>query len=341
MNKRLPARPNLEHLRTQAKTLLSNLKQGKAQPFLEHLPAAKGKTPDQLKGLRLADAQTVVARQCGFASWPNLVHHVEQLRSMEGTWEFESLEVDGSPMPFGDARLLIDGDRFRMESPEAHYEGIFTVDAECDPHWIDIEFVEGPEAGNWCHGIYELHGDVLRLCLGLVGAERPSAFETKPGSGHALEELRRSKRIRPEGVDGGTPRQAATATQSEPQELDAFVPCEYRGAWVPTHLAMNGKELAANLLSMGSRITTESETKVVFGGQTMLHAKVRIDERQAPAAVDYLYLFGPAKGKIGLGIAAWIDGELCFNIAAPGQPRPTDFTCEPESNRTFSRWRKA
>ena len=43
--------------------------------------------------------------------------------------------------------MMIDGDRFRMESPEATYEGIFTIDVEADPAQIDIEFVEGPEAG--------------------------------------------------------------------------------------------------------------------------------------------------------------------------------------------------
>ena len=55
-------------------------------------------------------------------------------------------------MSRGDARgprgMLIDGDRFRTESPEATYEGVFNIDVEADPHDIDIEFVEGPEAGN-------------------------------------------------------------------------------------------------------------------------------------------------------------------------------------------------
>jgi uncharacterized protein (TIGR03067 family) len=68
---------------------------------------------------------------------------------MEGTWGFRSLEVDGSTMPdsmLTNSRLLIDGDRFRMESPEADYEGIFVIDVEQAPHHIDIEFVEGPES---------------------------------------------------------------------------------------------------------------------------------------------------------------------------------------------------
>ena len=45
-------------------------------------------------------------------------------------------------------------------------------------------------------------------------------------------------------------------------------------------------------LAFGSRTSTGNEVKVVFGGQAMVHAKMRIDERVTPMAVDYLNL-GP------------------------------------------------
>ena len=43
VDKKLPARPNLDHLRRQAKTLLTQLKDGEppaAQAFIDHLPEA-------------------------------------------------------------------------------------------------------------------------------------------------------------------------------------------------------------------------------------------------------------------------------------------------------------
>src|SRR6187399_2459825 len=134
----LPARPNLEHLRTQAKELLANLRAGDpaaVQIFIEHLPAARGQTPQQVRnaGFRLADAQSAIARRSGFAAWPSLARHVEQLRALEGKWTFLSLEVDCAAMPAAmttASRLLLDGDAFRMESPEATYEGVFTIDVE-------------------------------------------------------------------------------------------------------------------------------------------------------------------------------------------------------------------
>ena len=155
MSKKLPARPNLDHLRSQAKTLLTKLRDGDpkaAKTFADHLPEAAKLSPEQVRqrGFRLADAQAAIARKTGFAAWPSLARHVDLLRRMEGTWTFKSLEVDGQPMPtamLSHSIMLIDGDRFRMESPEATYEGIFTIDVEPQPQRIDIDFIEGPEAG--------------------------------------------------------------------------------------------------------------------------------------------------------------------------------------------------
>src|SRR5436853_614200 len=78
-------------------------------------------------------------------------------------------------------RLRIDGDRFRMESPEGTYEGVFTIDVEAEPHGIDIEFVEGPEAGNSNFGVFRLAGtDGLEICLDMSGKGRPAGFRTTP-----------------------------------------------------------------------------------------------------------------------------------------------------------------
>src|SRR5437762_7800522 len=194
--KHLPSRPNLDHLRGQAKKVLADLK--------KRNPKAK-----------LADAQLQVARDSGFKSWPALAKHVEQLRLLEGEWRFVGLQVDGSDMPAAvtaQSRILMDGDRFRTESPEANYEGVFTIDASTEPMRIDIEFVEGPEAGNWSYGIYELNGDQLTICLGLTGAARPTGFSTSPGSGHALERLRRVSADRPASVTGGVRAAASQKT---------------------------------------------------------------------------------------------------------------------------------
>jgi hypothetical protein len=97
VTRRLTTRPNLDHLRGQAKMLLADLRDGKAdaaRTFIAHLPKARKMSPAQARAaeFRLADAQSVVARQSGFASWPSLAKHVEQLRALEGEWHFEFLQ---------------------------------------------------------------------------------------------------------------------------------------------------------------------------------------------------------------------------------------------------------
>ena len=356
--KSLPARPHLDHLRRQAKTLLTELKDGRAsaiRAFKEHLPAARRLASGHIAaaGFRLADAQLVIARQSGFGSWPGLSRHVEQLRGLEGEWRFERLEVDGHVTPasmIAHTRLLIDGDAFRTESPEANYDGVFTIDADETPSRIDIEFVEGPEAGTVSYGLFELDGDHLTLCLSVrAGGERPTAFAAKTGSGHVLERLRRASAARPANVTGGTraktSSRAPSASQAiavDPAAFDApITPSIERlqGEWMPTELVMDGKPMPKEWLAFGLRTMAGTEMKVTFNGQPMAHAQVRVDDRATPAAVDYLHLSGKSKGAVSLGIMDWIGDEVRFLIASPGDARPANFDTVART-ATLSRWRR-
>ena len=345
MDKTLPARPNLDHLRGQAKKLLADLADGNAaaaRTFAEHVPAAQRTKP------RLADAQSAIARQHGFASWAQLVRHVDELRGLEGDWRIEQLVLEGTPAPaamIAHTRLLFDGDRFRTESPEGTYEGVFSIDAEATPPTIDITFVAGPEAGNTSYGIYRIDGpDALTLCLGLVGSPRPRELAARPGSGHALERLRRVSTARPDHVTGGTPpvppANAATPEVGEPRAFEVAITPIYerlQGEWSAVELVTEGQAAPAQWLAFGSRTMTGNELKVVFGGQTMVHAKVRIDETASPIAIDYLHLAGRTQGCVSHGIMEWEGADARFLMAPAGAPRPASFA---ETLGTLSRWRR-
>jgi Ankyrin repeats (many copies)/Ankyrin repeats (3 copies) len=80
-SRELPARPNLEQLKKQAKSLLDAVKarDPDARRRFTILPAWSGKSLDEIgvSDLALHDAQSVIAREHGFASWNALREEVE------------------------------------------------------------------------------------------------------------------------------------------------------------------------------------------------------------------------------------------------------------------------
>jgi hypothetical protein len=78
----LPDRLNLDHLKKQAKELIRLYRsrdQAAMARFRSTLPATAGLSNEDLssRGLRLHDAQSCIAREHGFASWPDLKRYVE------------------------------------------------------------------------------------------------------------------------------------------------------------------------------------------------------------------------------------------------------------------------
>jgi uncharacterized protein (TIGR03067 family) len=113
----------------------------------------------------------------------------------KGTWKFVSMEMDGKKLEeqLKEARMTLDGDRFTVVAGGVTFRGQFKVDPAKKPRQIDVFYEEGPEKGKTSRGIYELEGDTYKVCIGLVGKERPTEFVTRPGSGHVLQVLERVK----------------------------------------------------------------------------------------------------------------------------------------------------
>ena len=94
----LPERPNLEHLRKQAKELLRHYRTGDPaalEQIRRHLPAAKDKSNADLSAmsLQLHDAQSCIARQYGFPSWHEMKHYVEWKKMLEQRFLFPLLRL--------------------------------------------------------------------------------------------------------------------------------------------------------------------------------------------------------------------------------------------------------
>jgi len=81
MSRELPEKPNLEHLKKQAKELLRQCQQGDAAAIERCGSLVSFSAPASLK---LADAQHVIAHDYGFATWTKLKEHVESvIRGLE------------------------------------------------------------------------------------------------------------------------------------------------------------------------------------------------------------------------------------------------------------------
>jgi hypothetical protein len=78
----LPDRLNLDHLKKQAKELIRLYRSrdpAATARFRNALPATAGRSDDDISslGLRLHDAQSCIAREHGFVSWPDLKRYME------------------------------------------------------------------------------------------------------------------------------------------------------------------------------------------------------------------------------------------------------------------------
>jgi len=89
MSKSLPQRPSLDQLKRQAKDLLKQLRRNEASALVR----VKNALPDfetvndaalSEVSFALSQAQRVVAREYGFASWPKLKQHIEALAEALG-----------------------------------------------------------------------------------------------------------------------------------------------------------------------------------------------------------------------------------------------------------------
>jgi hypothetical protein len=81
----MPDRPHLDSFRRQARALQRAVRAGDADAVARLASHHPGGVPGDVSGVRLSAAQLVVAREYGFASWPQLVRYLETVA--EHNWE--------------------------------------------------------------------------------------------------------------------------------------------------------------------------------------------------------------------------------------------------------------
>jgi uncharacterized protein (TIGR03067 family) len=253
---------------------------------------------------------------------------------LQGTWHITALEVDGEAMAAG-GQIEVKGDRFTSLGMGVVYEGKLLVDASQKPKTIDMVFTKGPEKGNTNRGIFEFTGDDRwRLCLQMTGQDRPKKFATTAGGGLALETLERSPR-----TAAHTKTKPGKAVAPPPDFPIDPIP-ELEGEWQMITMSHNGAPLDAAYCKMGKRVAQGNELTVFMGPQTILKAFYAIDRSKRPHTMDYVVTHGSAKGKKQFGIFEITGDSFTTSFAAPGKPRPSDFTSKHGDGRTVTKWKR-
>jgi uncharacterized protein (TIGR03067 family) len=109
----------------------------------------------------------------------------EDLRLLQGNWKVVSAELGGDLCPgndLADLRLTIRDRTWTVELHGSRDRGTLTVDVSQRPRAMNLVGTEGPTRGKTLLAVYDLSGDMLRVCYALDGKERPAGFESKRGT---------------------------------------------------------------------------------------------------------------------------------------------------------------
>jgi len=249
------------------------------------------------------------------------------LKKLQGSWTVTELESEGRKMPYSGSKIVLDGEKFTTIAMGSDYGGTVELDTTKSPKTFDLLFTSGPHKGAKSLGIYELDGDTWRICLAFAGIKtRPKEFVTKPGSGFALETLKR----------GDVPAPAETADAA-----DTGPATELEGEWAMISGSMDGHPMEASLVKIGRRVVKGNQLTVLFGGQVYLKGRFTLDLSKSPKHIDYAITSGAGAGSAQLGIYELEGKMLKLCMAAAGQARPADFTSAKGDSRTLTVWKPA
>ena len=127
----------------------------------------------------------VVAASTG-ARADNSADVKKELKKFQGVWRFESVVAGGKKAPADQLKgttVTFKGDKYTVKKDnEVIQVGIQKLNPTKSPKAMDVRIIEGLNKGAVMLGIYEIHGDTLRVCFDEGGKTRPTEFKSPAGS---------------------------------------------------------------------------------------------------------------------------------------------------------------
>ena len=247
-----------------------------------------------------------------------------ELKPFQGKWKLIGCDSQYWESPVDEAREW----QWEIEKNEINWTGpsdgeshiTFTIDSTRLPHEIDFTFLNGPQQGEVCRGVYEFKNEVLFVCLEDPGAKvgRPQDFSFAGDGGRSLIELIPA------------PPKTHDDEVEVLQGVWKFSVCQSQWwpVWRPTTKAeypnwrwtVKGNEMDWTGVSTG-------DVKVSF----------TVDPNKSPKQIDFTFLDGPHKGEKCLGVYKLKGDRFWVCLEDPGAKvdRPTDFSYETYGGRSL------
>jgi RNA polymerase sigma factor (sigma-70 family) len=237
---------------------------------------------------------------------------------MQGTWAAVSIERGGRKAPGGQIKgftVAIKGNRLTFNPDTENRASTFTLDPSKSPREIDLVPQDGPAKGQTVPGIYELEGDVLKLCGdNREAGERPREFATSEGTDRFVMVLKRTAE-KPAPEDAIPP-----ATGEVREDWDNL-----QGTWTATAAERDGQKVPEEALR---------EIRILFRGSRIIirpsgeptRVSFRLDPTRSPKVLAMTAQEGPDRGKTVPGIYDLRGDRLKLCIAEkPGGTAPAEF----------------
>jgi len=325
MSRKLPAKPNLEYLKKQAKELLQDFHERQsavAERFLTVVTETA--TP------KLSDAQHVIAQEYGFATWSHLKEHVEALTRQRLPGELLSAAVRASDAEKV-ARVLREYPELKaqLNEPMVNYDGMQALLAavqRSDRRTIDVLLRSGADINarsqSWAGGIGALDECAPELAAFLI--ERGAVIDVHSAARLGmLEKLQQFVSADPNvvnarGHNGETPLHFASTVQiaayllDHGAEIDArdlqheSTPAQHMLRVVQArHYPRDRQDVARFLVTRGCR--TDILMAAALGDLQLVRRhleadpasiRMRVDDQYFPkqdqrsGGTIYIYLFG-------------------------------------------------
>jgi uncharacterized protein (TIGR03067 family) len=121
----------------------------------------------------------------------------DDAKAIQGTWKPAGAELAGhrlSDRLTARITLTLSDGAYTVTVGDSTDKGTYKIDPSTHPRSITLTGTEGPHQGKTFAAIYELDGDILRICYDLTGQQAPKDFKTEPNTKLYLVTYMREKK---------------------------------------------------------------------------------------------------------------------------------------------------